>query len=42
MRSLVRNVETGVFGADLTTELATCGPVTIIMDSQILAKKGKG
>ncbi|MBO5945174.1 MAG: D-tyrosyl-tRNA(Tyr) deacylase [Clostridia bacterium] len=42
MRSLVRNVETGVFGADMTTELATCGPVTIIMDSQILAKKGKG
>lgn len=42
MRSLVRKVDTGVFGADMTTELVTNGPVTIIMDSQILAKKGKG
>ena len=41
MRNLVRRVDTGVFGADMKTELVTDGPVTIVMDSEILSKKGK-
>ena len=31
-------VETGVFGADMTTEMSTDGPVTIVMESQVLRK----
>ena len=34
------NVESGVFGADMKTDLVTDGPVTIVMDSENL-KKGK-
>ena len=34
------HVESGVFGADMKTELVTDGPVTIVMDSENL-KKGK-
>ena len=30
--------ETGVFGADMRTEMSTDGPVTIIMDSSVLRK----
>ncbi len=30
--------ETGVFGADMRTEMATDGPVTIVMDSAVLRK----
>lgn len=30
---------TGVFGADMRTEMSTDGPVTIVMDSAILRKK---
>ncbi len=30
------HVETGVFGADMRTELSTDGPVTIVMRSEIL------
>ena len=33
-------VQTGVFGADMRTELSTDGPVTIIMHSDVLKKKG--
>ena len=33
-------VESGIFGADMTSNLLTNGPVTIIMDSENL-KKGK-
>ena len=33
-------VESGVFGADMQTEMVTDGPVTIVMDSKILLKKG--
>ncbi len=32
----VRNSEAGVFGADMRTEMSTDGPVTIVMDSNIL------
>ena len=32
-------VECGVFGADMRTELSTDGPVTIVMDSNVLLKK---
>ena len=30
--------ESGVFGADMRTEMSTDGPVTILMDSQVLRK----
>ena len=32
--------ESGVFGADMQTEMSTDGPVTIVMDSSVLLKKG--
>ena len=35
----VRRVESGVFGADMRTEMSTDGPVTIVMDSKVLIKK---
>ena len=31
--------ESGVFGADMRTEMSTDGPVTIVMDSSILLRK---
>jgi D-tyrosyl-tRNA(Tyr) deacylase len=40
MRSRVRSCETGVFGAHMVTEMSTDGPVTIVMDSKVLLKKG--
>lgn len=36
----VKNCMTGVFGADMKTEMETDGPVTIVMDSSLLKKKG--
>lgn len=39
MKERVRNVETGVFGADMKTSMTTDGPVTIIMESEVLKKK---
>ncbi len=36
----VKRVESGVFGADMRTEMSTDGPVTIVMDSIVL-RKGK-
>ena len=41
MRKRVRLCVSGVFGADMRTELSTDGPVTIVMDSEILKNKGK-
>ena len=35
----VRCVASGVFGADMRTEMSTDGPVTIVMDSKILLRK---
>lgn len=40
LRCRVKKCETGVFGADMKTQMQTDGPVTIVMDSEIL-KKGK-
>ena len=40
MRSRVRSCKTGVFGAHMVTEMSTDGPVTIVMDSKVLLKKG--
>ena len=37
----VRKCESGVFGADMRTEMATNGPVTIVMDSAVLHRKDK-
>ena len=36
MSHKVTNVQTGKFGADMRTEMSTDGPVTIVMDSQVL------
>ncbi len=36
----VKHTATGVFGADMRTEMSTNGPVTIVMDSEVL-KGGK-
>lgn len=36
----VKKVESGIFGADMRTEMSTDGPVTIVMNSDILLKKG--
>ena len=35
----VKYVASGVFGADMRTEMATDGPVTIVMDSKVLGGK---
>lgn len=40
MREKVVKVATGIFGADMRTELSTDGPITIVMNSEVL-KKGK-
>lgn len=42
MRSRVKKCGTGVFGADMRTEMSTDGPVTIVMNSSVLLKKGNG
>jgi D-tyrosyl-tRNA(Tyr) deacylase len=39
MSKRVRRVASGVFGADMRTEMSTDGPVTIVMDSAILLKR---
>ena len=41
MAARVRACETGVFGADMRTEMSTDGPVTIVMDSSVLLRKDK-
>ena len=35
----IRRVESGIFGADMKVELLNDGPVTIVMDSEVLKKK---
>lgn len=35
----VKKVATGKFGADMRTEMSTNGPVTIVMESELLKKK---
>ena len=41
MSDKVKKCATGVFGADMKTEMITDGPVTIVMNSELLKKKGK-
>ena len=41
MRERVAYVGTGVFGADMEITMKADGPVTIVMDSEILKNKGK-
>ena len=41
MRERLASVETGVFGADMEITMVADGPVTIVMDSEILKNKGK-
>ena len=41
MKELVKGVESGVFGADMTSEIVTSGPVTIVMKSDVLLGKDK-
>jgi D-tyrosyl-tRNA(Tyr) deacylase len=41
MRERVAEVGTGVFGADMQITMTADGPVTIVMDSEILKSKGK-
>ncbi len=36
MKGKVSKVATGKFGADMRTEMSTDGPVTIVMDSEVL------
>jgi D-tyrosyl-tRNA(Tyr) deacylase len=36
LRGKISKVETGVFGADMETQMVTDGPVTIVMDSGVL------
>lgn len=38
-RKLVKNVQTGIFGADMKVELTNNGPFTIILDSGELIKQ---
>lgn len=35
----IRRVESGIFGADMEVRLLNDGPVTIVMDSEVLKKK---
>lgn len=39
MAKRVKKVASGVFGADMKTEMTTDGPVTIVMNSAVLLKK---
>ena len=41
LRKKVRKVETGIFGADMRTDMSTDGPVTIVMNSAVLGGKRK-
>lgn len=41
MRERVSCIGTGVFGADMEITMKADGPVTIVMDSEILKNKGK-
>ena len=41
LRKKVRKVETGVFGADMRTDMSTDGPVTLVMNSAVLGGKRK-
>ena len=40
MEERVKYCCAGIFGSDMRTEMSTDGPITIVMDSKILLKKG--
>ncbi|MBQ8321270.1 MAG: D-tyrosyl-tRNA(Tyr) deacylase [Clostridia bacterium] len=40
MKERVKYCCAGIFGSDMRTDMSTDGPVTIVMDSKILLKKG--
>ena len=42
MQQEIRQVEKGSFGADMKIDMEANGPVTIVMDSEVLKNKGKG
>ncbi len=42
MRQEIAQVEKGSFGADMRIDMEANGPVTIVMDSEVLKNKGKG
>ena len=39
MREGLSHVGTGIFGADMEVTIVNDGPVTIVMDSEVLKKK---
>ena len=41
LRSLIGKVETGVFGAHMDIDIQANGPITIVMDSNVLKKEGR-
>lgn len=41
LRKDVKNVATGVFGADMSISIEADGPITIVMESEVLRRKGK-
>ncbi len=41
LASRIAGVQSGVFGADMRTDMSTDGPVTIVMSSSVLKGRGK-
>ncbi len=41
MREGLSHVDTGIFGADMEVNIVNDGPVTIVMDSEVLKKKAQ-
>ena len=41
LRKEIGTVETGVFGAHMDITIEANGPITIVMDSDVLKRKGK-
>jgi D-tyrosyl-tRNA(Tyr) deacylase len=41
LRKEIGTVETGVFGAHMDISIEANGPITIVMDSDVLKRKGK-
>ena len=41
LRKQLVSVETGVFGAHMDITIEANGPITIVMDSEVLKRKGK-
>ena len=41
LRKDVKNVATGVFGADMSISIEADGPITIVMESEVFIRKGK-